>query len=142
MPFASTRTEWKQLDVTTKCSLKCTQVWNCTLKTVGIRIWFMHSSCAEETLSTLPAHSARSSESRLRSKSTRSAASGNQECLPYPGSWISCDRYRLSRQAAPQLLCSGPSMFSSKRPDRLVGVDKGFLWMCMALLVSFSTSRL
>ena len=41
---------------------------------------------------------------------------------------ISRDRYRLSRQAAPQLLCSGPSMCPSpsKRPDRPIDVDRGF----------------
>ena len=86
----------------------CTQVWGCTgtensvhaLKTECIR-GQVRAPLLRKRDSALPAHSARSSKSQLRSNSTRSAASGHQECLPCPDSWNSRDRYRLSRQAAP-----------------------------------------
>ena len=51
-------------------------------------------------LRTLPAYSALSSKSQLRSNSTGSRGFWSSKYLPCPDSWISRGRYRLSRQAA------------------------------------------
>ena len=124
MPFSGQKTEWKQL-------AKCTSVnarVNCAV--TEHRVHQGSGSCSP------PAHKRLYSTSAFCAfvevstpfKFNKISVSGHQECLPCPDSWISRDQYRLSRQAAPQFLCPGPSVCSSpsKRPDRLVDVDGGF----------------